>query len=173
MMRSCSANRSARDVIHYCDTVSCSSLCRNAWSLLRDGQFCQKLRHCGRRDVSIRRISVLSRRFLCAGLPGHEGAMIPWTPRASAVDDLGQRCRRRTAETGPWSGVRAETVVPTWWTGPLLQCFLELTDPYSSKPVIMVQRADKTRDHRSCRHLELSCLGAHTEIDAQPYCRHV
>ena len=49
-----------------------------------------------------RRISVFSHGFLCPGLPGHEGAISPWTPRAYAVDDLGQwgcQTRRRTAET--------------------------------------------------------------------------
>ena len=36
-----------------------------------------------------RRIPVFSRGCLCAGSPGHEGAMSPWTPRAYAVDDPG------------------------------------------------------------------------------------
>ena len=36
-----------------------------------------------------RRIPVFSRGCLCAGSPGHEGAMSPLTPRAYAVDDPG------------------------------------------------------------------------------------
>ena len=52
-----------------------------------------------------RRISVLSRGFLCPGFPGHEWAINPWTPRAYAVDDLGT-C---TAETDNGFLYRAET----------------------------------------------------------------